>query len=252
MGDFVIAGVTCGGSKTPVNQDAVFAGTTTTARGEAVFAIVCDGMGGTQAGDLASASIIEEFRKWFYTKCDLETSWIPDAYEIHNEWNDIVSYCNKKIIEYGENNKISLGSTIVTCLIYPEAVMLMNVGDSRAYRITDIAEKISCDHSVVGMEIEKGILTEEEAKHDSRNNILTQCVGIKPEINPYFMSFPCQSGCYVLCSDGFYNKISNIELAQYVNRYLDRSGLEDNLKQLIEIDRSRGETDDISVITVII
>ena len=252
MGDYIISGSTNAGTKTPVNQDSMFAGTTQTAKGEAVFAIVCDGMGGTQAGELASASIIDAFRKWFYAKCDLESAWVPESFEVHSEWTDIICFCNRKIIEYGENNGITLGSTIVVLLICSDNILLMNVGDSRAYRVSDMVEKLSHDHSVVGMDIEKGLISEEEAKRDTRNNILTQCVGIRSEIDPYFMSFPYRPGCYVLCSDGFYNKISNDEIMQFLNREMDQAGLELSLNYLTELDRSRGEKDDISAIAVIV
>lgn len=252
MKKFIIEGISDAGSKNLENQDACFAGTTAAVTGDVVFAIVCDGMGGMQSGDLASASIIDEFRKWFYCKCDLGSEWSADIFETHNEWEEILERCNQEIIKYGTEHSTKLGSTIIAVLFTQDSVMLMNVGDSRAYYVADTVKKLSYDHSVVGKDIELGILTEEEAKNDTRNNVLTQCVGILDEIDPFFSSFEICNGCYVLCSDGFYNKISNKEIQNMLSNASDNEALRDAVTTLVSIDREREEKDDISVITVIV
>jgi len=252
MKKFIIEGISDAGTKNPENQDACFAGTTIAASGSTVFAIVCDGMGGMQSGDLASASIIDEFRKWFYGKCDLGTEWITNIYDIHNEWEEILERCNQEIIRYGTEHSTRLGSTVVAVLFTQEHVILMNVGDSRAYYVADTVIKLSCDHSVVGKDIELGILTEEEAKSDNRNNVLTQCVGVLDEIDPFFSGLDIKNGSYILCSDGFYNRISNEEIKNTLRNVYDGETLQDAITTLKSIDRAREEKDDISVIAVIV
>ena len=253
MKRFIVAGKSDAGTKCPENQDACFAGSTVASQGEVVFAILCDGMGGMQSGEIASASIIEKYRNWFYEKCDMGESWITDIFEIHNEWEEILEECNESIIEYGKNANIRLGSTIVMVLVTQNNVVLMNVGDSRAYFISEDVVRLSRDHSVVGKDIELGLLTEEEAKKDSRNNMLTQCVGISDEIDPFFNSFEVQNGCYVLCSDGFYNKISNNEMKNYLSGSIsDAERLSFAIDGIISADREREEKDDISAIGIIV
>ena len=251
MSTYIINGISDAGTKNPVNQDASFAGTMNTANGEAAFVVVCDGMGGLESGEIASASIIEKMREWFYKKSELAENWEPDAYEVHKEWDEIVSDCNMSIIEYSVENGIKCGSTIVCGLLTAEGLILMNVGDSRAYRVSHEVKKLSMDHSVVGSEIASGLITEEEAKHDKRNNILTQCIGVVEEVNPYFINDKNSSGLFLFCSDGFYNRVSNDELFTFFNNgAIENCSLEKTIKEIVSIDRARGETDDITVIAL--
>ena len=250
---FSIEGISEQGSKTTQNQDACFAGRTITALGEAAFVCLCDGMGGTDAGELASATIVEEFQKWFYSKCDLGGQWLPDAYSVHMEWNDLLVFCNRKIIEYSVNNQLNMGSTVVIGLITASETMVMNVGDSRLYEITDIMRRLNKDHSVVGEEIENGRLSEEEAKYDFRNNQLTQCVGMLSEISPFFANYPTVCGTYLFCTDGFYNRNTNADIMGWLEA--STSGM-DSLKTvvraLLENARDKGEKDDISAVAVMV
>lgn len=251
--EFFIEGLSEAGTKTPVNQDACFAGTIDLADSKIVFAIVCDGMGGTEHGELASATIIDEFRKWFYTKSDLGENWYPDSYEVHQEWDSIVKTCNAQIIKYGEDNGINLGSTLVVCLVSDENIMVMNVGDSRIYHISEHVRKLSHDHSVVGQDIENGVITEDEAKKDKRRNVLTQCIGIVREIDPFYACYPTEAGYYILCSDGFYSEITNAELLNCcLSTNMDINTLKNMLQFIVKADRERGEKDDITVISILV
>lgn len=248
---YTIEGISEHGTKTQQNQDACFAGATNTALGEAVFVVLCDGMGGTDAGELASATIVEEFQKWFYCKCDMGEQWVPDTYEVHMEWTDLLNYCNERILEYGREHGIKLGSTVALGLIAPNNVLVMNVGDSRVYEVGGYIKRLNKDHSVVGNEIEQGILTEEEAKLDKRNNQLTQCIGMLDEIEPFFGNYMTIAGTYLFCSDGFYNKNLNSEMQEEINRsYVGLRDLRVSLELLKDNARAKGEKDDITAIAV--
>lgn len=249
--NYSIEGISEQGTKTSQNQDACFAGTTITAAGEVVFVVLCDGMGGTDAGELASATLVEEFQKWFYCKCDLGQQWVPDTYHVHLEWKNLLENCNKKILNYGIDNCLSLGSTIALGLVTESDTVVMNVGDSRIYAINEGMKRLNRDHSVVGDEIEDGILTEEEAKKDSRNNQLTQCVGMIEELTPFFAEYPTEKGTYLFCSDGFYNSISNKDISRYIGAaFAGEKSLKAAVRELVDNARQNGEKDDISVVAV--
>ena len=255
MKKYIIEGVSNGGSKNSLNQDACFAGRTKTCNAEAVFVAVCDGMGGMKSGELASATIIEEARNWFYSKCDLEEDWLVIEEEIVDEWRQVLIRCNEKIIKYGKDKGIKLGSTSAFILLWGERVLVSNVGDTRVYELTEdgLLRRLSMDHSVVGKEIAAGKITEEEAKKDARNNILTQCVGFYPQITPFFYSGVAVSkGLYIVSSDGFYNKVKNDEIIENLNyrRCINEEKLSNSLKDLVVKDRKRGECDDITIVAV--
>lgn len=255
MDEYIIEGISNGGSKNSLNQDACFAGKTKAKDSEVVFAAVCDGMGGMKSGELASATIIEEARNWFYSKCDLEENWVISEEEIVDEWRTLLIRCNERIIKYGNDNGIRLGSTSAFVLLWGGKVLVSNVGDTRVYEIPENGKmrRLSMDHSVVGKEIASGKLTEEEAKKDKRNNILTQCVGFYPRIDPYFyLGNTPDKGMYLITSDGFYNKVNNDEIVETLNFRICNTGetISNSLKDLVIRDRNRGERDDITVVAV--
>lgn len=253
--EFIIEGVSDNGTKTEMNQDACFVGKTKVNGKEVVFISVCDGMGGTQQGELASATIIDFIRNWFYSKCDLEDNWKYTKEEIEAEWRAVLDKSNNKILEYSGENKVKLGSTITFFLLYDEQLNIMNIGDTRIYEMCSDTRRLSFDHSVVGKEIMEGRLTEEEAKKDRRNNMLTQCVGMLEKIDPFFASYDVvKNGSYVICSDGFYNKISNQEMREALtdSSITSRELLADSLKRLVGLDRQRGERDDITAVAVVV
>ena len=255
MKKYIVEGISDNGTKTELNQDSCFAGQTESGNGTVVFAAVCDGMGGAQSGELASATIIEEARNWFYSKCDLETKWFLDERSIRTEWTALLEECNEKILKYGDDKGIRLGSTAAFILITRDYVFIMNIGDTRIYELTDSMNKLNYDHSLVGIEIAQGLITEEQAKKDKRNNMLTQCVGMLDEIVPYFASYQATTNCgYIVCTDGFYNRLDNNEIVSALRFNLVNSPeeLKVTLSGLKDMDRSRGERDDITVITVIV
>lgn len=254
MKEYIISGISDNGTKTEQNQDACFVGKTKVDTGEVVFAAVCDGMGGTQSGELASATIIEEARNWFYSKCDLAENWYFDDNSIHEEWENIFVQSNNRILEYGRNNGITLGSTAAFVLVSNDMIRIMNIGDTRIYEIAGGMRKLNYDHSVVGQEIASGKITEEEAKTDKRNNMLTQCIGMLDNIIPYYAVFPvAPSSSYFICSDGFYNRVSNVEIEERLKNSEINSteDLDSALHTLVNMDRMRGERDDITVVAVV-
>jgi serine/threonine protein phosphatase PrpC len=218
-----------------------------------VFAVLCDGMGGAEKGEVASATLVEAFDAWMKTFLRAFPEGEIEDSEIRAQWENVVFGQNEKIIAYGIQNGILLGTTVTAMLITEKRYYILNVGDSRAYEITDTLRQLTRDQTVVAREVSLGNLTPEEAEMDSRRNVLLQCVGIKGEVCPemYFGDTRADA-VYMLCSDGFRHEISPEEfVSQYEPaRMTDEEILRARSAYLIALNKQRNEKDNISVIAI--
>ncbi len=251
--NYIISASTDVGIKKDTNQDCLFVRTLNTIQGRMVFAVLCDGMGGLAKGEVASASLINAFTEWMNTALPvLSQNEIEDS-TIRSQWDGIVTHMNEKIVNYGKQNGVNLGTTVVTLLLTEKRYYIMNVGDSRVYEITDTASKITNDQTVVAKEVALGNMTQEAADKDPRRNVLLQCVGASNEVFPdFFFGKPKQDAVYMLCSDGFRHVISPEEIYEAFepNRMSDTAIMKERSDQLIEMNKRRNEEDNISVITI--
>jgi len=241
------------GIKKDTNQDSLCLKVVNTKIGSIAMAVVCDGMGGFQRGELASATVVRAFSNWFDTELN---GMIDDiSYEkVRDRWDSIVRKQNEKIVEYGKKNNITLGTTITAMLIVDDKFMIvLNVGDTRAYEIKDEVRKMTEDQSIVQLEVNKGIITEEEAETDPRNNILLQSVGVTEKLEPVFTCEKVKANCmYMLCSDGFRHKIKKDEMKLYFDpsNNSDTTKMKKNAIKVVELNKIRRETDNITVVLV--
>lgn len=231
------------------NQDSLSIKVLDTNRGPCYFGILCDGMGGLSQGELASTTCVRAFMNWFEVHYE-DVLLNPDCFEmLHKQWEDLIQGLNAKIMQYGRENNISLGTTLLALLIANNRYYIVNVGDCRAYRIKNQVVQITRDHSVVGREVEQGLLTKEEAEKDSRRNILLQCVGASKVVVPdYFWGKVEENDAFLLCSDGFRHVLSEVEIA-YALSAEHFEGIQKNQQKLvdcIELIKKRGERDNIT------
>ena len=251
--DFLISANTDIGIKKDTNQDGLSVKTIGTPNGKIVFAILCDGMGGLAKGEVASTSVITAFNNWVSNSLpDLCRKGINDA-EIRSQWESIILTQNNKIQAYGEKSGIKLGTTAVVMLLTESRYYIMNIGDSRAYEIFDTVHQITEDQTFIHREIKLGRMTPEEAKTDPRRNVLLQCVGASEDIYPdMFFGDTKKNAVYMLCSDGFRHLITDDEIYQKFqpSTLNDTNGMDKNSKELIELNKQRKETDNISVLLV--
>ena len=132
--------------------------------------------------------------------------------------------------------------------------LIGHVGDSRAYKISNSEISIlTKDQTIVANEVRLGKLTPEEAARDPRRNVLLQCVGASRIVEPEYVGGTVELGaCYMLCSDGFRHEISAAEIqnafAPIANR--DAAQMQTNIIRLIELNKSRGETDNITALLI--
>ena len=233
------------------NQESVCIKVATTDIGNIAMGVVCDGMGGLTKGELASATVIKAFANWF-------DNVLPNMIDcltietIRRSWEYLIKEQNQILIDYGTARGINIGTTVTAMLIIDEDFWIVgHVGDSRAYRIKDDIEMLTEDQTVIQLEVRRGTITREEAEYDSRNNVLLQCVGCYDDVTPIFSYGRVDRNCtYMLCSDGFRHRISAWEMYQFLNPVVnyDESTMQRNALKLVELNKTRKEEDNISVL----
>lgn len=237
------------GIRRRVNQDAVYMQHIAMAGEEAVFCILCDGMGGFKDGELASASVVHAYMDWF-RKSFIKHSKQPDEAAVINEWNNIAVKINNSIYKYGIKKGIRIGTTVVAILLWRDRYCILNVGDSRVYELTDNIIQLTKDHTWVQREYEEGRMTKDQARTHKKKNILLRCIGGNPGVAPDFFVGSVQRGAvYMLCSDGIRNKVSDDELYYFFHPTCmdSRGAILNNINYIFELNKLRNETDNMTV-----
>ncbi len=249
----MVAASTDVGIKKSVNEDSLAVKVYNTPRGKLLFAVLCDGMGGLAKGEVASATVVTAFVDWFTSNLQiLSTSAIEDSF-IRREWERLVITVDEKIKRYGIKHNITLGTTLTSMLMTEERYYICNVGDTRAYEITDKLKQITEDHTVVAREVKLGKLTPDQANNDARKNILLQCIGASENIYPeMFFGETKRNAVYILCSDGFRHEITPKEIFNGLEPDVMREAdqMKRNIEYLINVNKQRLEQDNISVIAI--
>lgn len=235
-----------------INQDAVAIKHISTSGEEVVFAVLCDGMGGFNEGEVASSSVVMAFMKWFdekYTKA-------INAYNIDKvflEWKNIVNIINDKLYEYGNKNSVKVGTTATVMLICNTQYYILNIGDCRVYELSNKITQLTNDHSVVEREIELGRITREEARYDKRRNQLLRSIGVLENVSPDFFYGEVHTGAvYMLCCDGVRNKVFDDELLYYFHPEImtTKSNMENNVNYIFALNKMRNENDNMTVVLI--
>ena len=194
------------GNVRTLNEDSMLS------RPDAGLWVIADGMGGHEAGEVASQMIVSDLESLPYR------AYVSDFVD---DVEDTLLLVNQKLRKHSvENlNGLTVGST-VACLILREAIgVVLWVGDSRLYRLRDgQLEQLTKDHSEVQAQIDSGLLTPEQAEHSSIKNMLSRAIGAFDELDVDVNAFPINnSDIFLLCSDGLYNELSVNELQQILN-----------------------------------
>lgn len=251
--NFLISATTDIGIVKSTNQDSLSVKIINTEQGRMVFAILCDGMGGLEKGEVASASVIHAFDKWLREEFPSVCNAPIEDYMIRAQWEKIIAEQNDTIKAYGATQGVRLGTTAVVLLITEKRYYILNVGDSRAYEISDNIYQLTTDQTFVAREIALGNMTEEQAMQDERRNVLLQCIGASDMVYPeMFFGDTKENAVYMLCSDGFRHQITPQEIYEKFQPavLLDNNRMNVNATALIELNKTRQERDNISVALV--
>lgn len=251
--EFITAACSDIGIKKNVNQDSYCIKSARTCIGNILMAVICDGMGGLAKGEVASASVVTRFAKWF----DMELPEIVNDFSVEavmGQWQQIIKEQNHKIKLYGESLNINLGTTLTVVLIVDENYAIIgHVGDSRAYKINTNVAILTEDQTVVAREIKQNKLTIEQAKSDPRRNVLLQCIGASKTVLPDFIVEKVEpDAVYMLCTDGFRHKITEAEIFEYLNPkvLIDENAMKSNSYELVGLNKARLENDNITVLLI--
>jgi serine/threonine protein phosphatase PrpC len=177
--------------------------------------LVCDGMGGAKAGEVASALALKHFKAAF------DGSKLKA--EHYQEWlNQNVHEANQMILEAADQNPNyqGMGTTLVAALISKDTMVIANVGDSRAYvLINDHLHQVSEDHSLVNDLIKQNKITALEAKSHPQRSVLTQVLGVVQDFKVDFYTLSQAPQALLLCSDGLHGMLSDDEILDILRTY---------------------------------
>lgn len=201
---------------------------------------VADGIGGHNAGDLASSIVVKELERIITS--DINKSNVSETIKnAIQKINDIIYNKSLKNESYQ-----GMGTTLTMALLNKDNLHIGHVGDSRAYLFRDHKlDMLTQDHSIVGELVKSGKITKEEAMNHPRKNIILQAVGLEGDlIVDYVNKKLLDQDLIILCTDGFSDLISDEEIEETFNKHGDQAV---NILSQLVIDR--GARDNYSIIT---
>ncbi len=202
--------------------------------------VVADGMGGHNAGEIASKIAVESTIEYVNTQAEYD--------DLGNILSDAIKFANNKIYQHAlsDSNTAGMGTTITACLIYNGKTIIANVGDSSCFAIKeDGITKVTKDHSLVQQLVDSGSITEEQATNHPNKNIITRALGTNASVEvDLFHIELAETDKLVLCTDGLTNSVNKNEIYDIATK----NNNVDAVRQLIELSKLKGSTDNISVI----
>ncbi len=215
---------------------------------DATLAVLADGMGGYNAGEVASqmatSFICSELGRWLREASDQASDQ-----EVRRAMDICVDNANRAIFNAANSNPqyAGMGTTLVLALFRGDHVLIGHVGDSRAYRLRGgRLQQISRDHSLLQEQIDAGLITPEQAAFSANKNLVTRAVGVEDTVLLETHQHDVQpADVFLLCSDGLSDMLDDATMAQIL---LAQESLTEACRTLIEAANDAGGKDNISVI----
>src|SRR6476620_11550916 len=213
------------------NEDALFA--------RAPLFAVADGMGGAQAGEVASGIAIDV----------LATGVEPGARSAEELLVARIREANGRIHELSitDRDHAGMGTTATAAYVGEDEISIVHVGDSRAYLLRDgVLERLTQDHSLVEEFVRQGRLTQEEAEEHPQRSIITRALGAEPDVDVDRVRVRGRAGdLFLLCSDGLTSMVPEARIAQLLQM---SSSLEAAARMLVDAANDAGGRDNITVV----
>ena len=214
-----------------------------------LLCVVCDGMGGAKSGNVASKLAVEVFVE------EIRRTWTAsmEQEQVDQMLEGAVKLANYTVYDQSQQSEVfsGMGTTLVAVLIRDFQVSVVNVGDSRAYRIN--REGVRCltvDHSLVQLMVDRGELTPEMAKNYPGKNFITRAIGTEPMVLCDLYHLDVERGdALLLCSDGLSNLLDEQEILFEVVHGTNKQLC---CQRLLEIAKNRGAPDNVTSVLVMI
>ena len=207
--------------------------------------VVCDGMGGAAGGQIASTLAAETY------VAELEKILKPDMTpeQLREASSYAVAMANQAVENRAtEDAELSnMGTTLVSAIAYEGGAVITNIGDSRAYYITEAGiTRITKDHSLVESMVDHGDITADEARHHPSRNLITRALGRDTNAACDGYIRPMEKGDYILlCTDGLVNTVTDQEMLFEI---IHGQGEDTCLSRLMEIAKSQGAPDNVTAV----
>lgn len=236
---YTAAAVTDRGRKRPSNEDAYGFSV------EAGIYVVCDGMGGAAAGEIASTIAVDEMLRQLTQARPANEMSLADAAQ------NAIYAANEAIFTRAQRNHRlnGMGTTLVVLAAHEQHVWVLNIGDSRCYRLRQSRlEQLTRDHSLVEEQVRMGRMTPREALHSPLKNVITRALGTQSQVTPDVFEMEAESGdLFLLCSDGLTRELPDPTIESLLNRDLP---LEMLSARLVEEAKRAGGHDNITCLLV--
>ena len=237
-------GITDPGCTRPQNQDTY---QTEQLDKHTLLSVVCDGMGGAKSGNVASSLAVDVFVQ------EVKRTWVSgmDPEKIDQMLKNAVKLANFTVFDQAQQFEefAGMGTTLVAVLITGKTATLVNVGDSRAYSITEEGVKqLTTDHSLVQMMVQRGELTPEQAKTYPGKNLITRAIGTGTMVKcDIFHRRTKGDERFLLCTDGLSNIVDEQEMLFEI---VHGSKMESACERLLSIAKNRGAPDNVTCVLV--
>ncbi len=229
------------GAKRTNNEDAFFV-----MKNDGIY-ILADGVGGTNSGEIASRTAVNEVAQYFEDHPLRSTR----AEDICKEMLMAIKKANARVYNMGvryPSNK-GMATTMVIACIRGKDVFIANIGDSRAYLYErGFLNQLTEDHTYVNALLKAGVITPEEAENHTDKNMITKAVGAEQEIAPDFFHIGLtEEACLMLCSDGLYGEVSDEDMARVIK---EGYSMTETCDILVDMANQNGGHDNITVICI--
>lgn len=228
------------GLKRSSNQDAYITGKLDK---DVYFAIVCDGMGGAAAGNIASRVAVEKISDYIIRSYRIG----QDSYETEKILKNAITSVNMQIYDMAirQEELSGMGTTVVAVIVMGNTAVLAHVGDSRVYKINKEMIQLTKDHSVVQTLLETGEITEEDAKTHPKKNVITRALGVEENVIVDSMQLEIeQDDILLMCTDG----LTSYSDENDILKLIEKSERESAVDKLIELAKNGGGGDNITIV----
>jgi len=216
--------------------------------------VLADGMGGYNAGEVASGIAVKTIVNLVREQVEREDMNVQDRESGLSRptiiLRDAIHRANKIIYQTARTQPQceGMGTTVVAALFFDNKITIAHVGDSRLYRQrSDKLEQVTMDHSLLQELVDRGFYSAEEAQRAANKNYVTRALGVEPNVDVEIQESAVQKGdAYMLCSDGLSDMVEDEDIHLTINTFNDN--LDTVAKQLIQLANDNGGRDNVSVV----